>query len=178
MSDLDLLETERLVLSGWRKDQAADLYRLHGDPVVARYLTDHGQPWSKEEMDTALDHWIDLFQTQQMGKLRVTRKSDGVLVGRCGFGVYGDERIPEIGYSLYPEHWGNGYAFEAASALRDWYFRETDRPHFLGMADVRNESSLKVLRKIGGVYTHTGYTEGHGDGHLVEFYIYNRPAAA
>jgi ribosomal-protein-alanine N-acetyltransferase len=175
MSDLTLLETDRLVLSGWRPDQIEDLYRLHGDPIVARYLKDHGQPWTKEEMDEALAHWIDLFETQRMGKLRVTRKSDGVLVGRCGFGVYGADRVPEIGYSLYPEHWGNGYAFEAASALRDWYFRETDRPFFLGMADVRNESSLKVLRRIGMTETHVDHNE---DGHYVQFFIYPRPAAA
>lgn len=174
MSDLDLLETERLVLSGWRADQIDDLYRLHGDPLVARYLRADGKPWSKAEMDQALAHWIDLFSTQKMGKLRVTRKSDGVLVGRCGFGVYGSDRVPEIGYSLYPEHWGNGYAFEAASALRDWYFLETERPFFLGMADVRNESSLKVLRRIGMTETHVDHNE---DGHYVQFFIYHRPAA-
>ena len=173
--DLKLLETDRLVLSGWRPDQAADLYRLHGDPQVARYLTATGQPWSKDEMDKALAHWIELFARQRMGKLRVTRKSDGVLVGRCGFGIYGPEEIPEIGYSLYPEHWGNGYAFEAASALRDWYFRETERPFFLGMADVRNEPSLKVLRRIGMTPTHVGDSE---DGHHVQFFIYHRPASA
>ena len=174
MSELDLLETERLVLSGWRADQAEDLYRLHGDPVVARYLSEHGKPWTKEEMDSALAHWIDLFERQKMGKLRVTRKSDGMLVGRCGFGVEGAEELPEIGYSLYPEFWGNGYAYEAASGLREWYWRETDRPYFIGMADVRNEASLKVLRKIGGVYTHTGHND---HGHYCEWYRYERPAA-
>lgn len=172
--NLTLLETDRLVLSGWRRDQIDDLYRLHGDPVVARYLTEHGEPWSKEEMDAALDHWIELYERQKMGKLRVTRKSDGVLVGRCGFGVYGPDDTPEIGYSLYPEYWGNGYAFEAASALRDWYWRETDRPFFIGLADVRNEASLKVLRKIGGVHTHTGSND---HGHYCEWFIYNRPVA-
>ena len=173
MSNLDLIETDRLILSGWRADQIDDLYRLHGDPVVARYLTPHGQPWTREAMDTALAHWIDLFSRQKMGKLRVTRKSDGVLLGRCGFGVYGEEEVPEIGYSLYPEYWGNGYVYEAASALRDWYWRDTDRPYFIGVADVRNENSLKVLRKIGGVYTHTGDSSGHE----CEFYRYDRPAA-
>ena len=39
MNDLDLIETNRLVLSGWRADQIEDLVRLHGDPVVARLLT-------------------------------------------------------------------------------------------------------------------------------------------
>lgn len=175
MTDLTLLETDRLVLSGWRADQIDDLYRLHGDPRVARYLTEHGQPWPKEEMDKSLAHWIELFERQKMGKLRVTRKSDGVLVGRCGFGVYGEDEVPEIGYSLYPEHWGNGYAFEAASALRDWYFRETDRPHFIGLADVRNGSSLKVLRRIGMTYTHRDRNE---DGHYCDWFIYHRPAAA
>lgn len=174
MTDLTLLETDRLVLSGWRADQIDDLYRLHGDPTVARYLTEHGKPWTKEEMDSALAHWMMLFERQKMGKLRVTRKSDGVLVGRCGFGVEGVEEIPEIGYSLYPEFWGNGYAYEAASGLRDWYWRETDRPFFIGMADVRNEPSLKVLRKIGGVLTHIGPNDHE---HQCEWYIYNRPAS-
>ena len=50
MSDLDLIETERLVLSGWTKEQLPDLVRLHGDPVVARYLKAHGNPWSMDEM--------------------------------------------------------------------------------------------------------------------------------
>ncbi len=175
MTDLTLLETERLVLSGWRPDQIDDLYRLHGDPTVAKYLTEHGQPWSKEEMDNALAHWIDLFERQKMGKLRVTRKSDGALVGRCGFGVYGPDEVPEIGYSQYPDYWGNGYILEAAAALRDWYFRETDRPYFIGLADVRNENSLKVLRKLGGVYTHTGDND---HGHHCEWYRYDRPVSA
>ena len=175
MTDLTLLETDRLVLSGWRADQIDDLYRLHGDPVVARYLTTHGKPWTKEQMDAALASWIALFERQKMGKLRVTRKSDGVLVGRCGFGLEGEEEIPEIGYSMFPEFWGNGYAYEAASGLRDWYWRETDRPFFIGMADVRNEPSLKVLRKIGGVYTHIGPNDHD---HMCEWYRYDRPAAA
>lgn len=175
MTDLTLLETDRLVLSGWRPDQIDDLYRLHGDATVARYLTEHGRPWTKEEMDGALAHWIELFERQQMGKLRVTRKSDGILVGRCGFGVYGPDDTPEIGYSLYPEFWGNGYVYEAASALRDWYWGATDRDHFIGIADVRNEASLKVLRKLGGVYTHTGDND---HGHYCEWYRYDRPVAA
>lgn len=174
MSDLDLIETERLVLSGWRHDQIEDLVRLHGDPVVARYLTKEGQPWTRAAMEAALAHWIELFETVKMGKLRVRRKSDGVLVGRAGYGIYGPSGEPEIGYSLYPEFWGNGYAFEAASGLRDWIFRETDRSHFIGMADVRNAASIKVLRGIG--MTPLGQ-QPNDDGQLCEFHIYRRPAA-
>ena len=154
MSELDLFETDRLVLSGWRRDQIGDLVRLHGDPVVAAYLKSHGQPWSMAEMEEALDEWIALFETRRLGKMRVTRKSDGVLVGRCGYGVYGPKAEPELGYSLYPEFWGHGYAFEAAVGMRDWLFEETDTPFFWGSADTRNEASLRILRGIGMQETH------------------------
>jgi RimJ/RimL family protein N-acetyltransferase len=174
MNDLDLIETDRLVMSGWRADQIGDLVRLHGDPVVARLLTAHGRPWTREEMDKALAHWIELFETRQLGKLRVRRKSDGVLVGRAGFGIYGPTGEAEIGYSLYPEYWRNGYAFEAASGLRDWYFKAKTEDHFIGLADVRNDASIKVLDRIGMTRTHVGLAPGE---QLCQFFIYNRPTA-
>lgn len=172
MNDLDLFETERLVLSGWRRDQLPDLVRLHGDPVVAKYLRAHGQPWSMAEMEAAIDEWIELFETRRMGKMRVRRKADGMLVGRCGYGIYGPTGEPEIGYSLYPDFWGQGYALEAASGMRDWIFRETDEPHFIGMADVRNAASLKVLGRIGMTRTKV---EPSDEGMLVQFHIMERP---
>jgi [ribosomal protein S5]-alanine N-acetyltransferase len=173
MTDLMVLETERLVLSGWLRHQLPDLVRLHGNPVVAKYLKSHGQPWSMAEMQAALDEWIGLFETRRLGKMRVTRKSDGVLVGRCGYGVYGPTGEPELGYSLFPEFWGQGYAFEAASGMRDWMFRETDASHFIGMADVRNAASLKVLGRIGMTKT---VVEPNDDGQMVQFHIMRRPA--
>jgi RimJ/RimL family protein N-acetyltransferase len=172
MTEPDLFETERLVLSGWRREQVPDLVRLHGNPVVAKYLRGHGQPWSMEEMESSLDEWIALFETRRLGKMRVRRKSDGVLVGRCGYGIYAPTGEPEIGYSLYPEFWGNGYAFEAASGMRVWTFRETDEPHFIGMADVHNTASLKVLERIGMTKTEVLPS----DGVQVQFHVMRRPA--
>ena len=149
MTDLDLIETERLVLSGWRRDQLDDLVRLHGDPEISRYFTASGAPWTREKCTTRLDEWIGLFASQRLGKLRVRRKADDVLVGRAGFGLHGPTGEPEIGYALFREHQGLGYATEAATALRDWIFRDTDWDHFIGFADVRNAPSLAVLKRIG-----------------------------
>ena len=171
MSALDLLETDRLILSGWRADQIDDLVRLHGDPRVSKFLSADGHAWRLEEMEAALDSWIRLFETRRLGKLRVRRKSDNVLVGRCGYGIYKPTGEPELGYSLYPEFWGNGYATEAAAALRDWLFRETDAPQFLGFADVRNMASLKVLTAIG--MNKTGIADY--EGMTCQFHIYKRP---
>jgi len=170
MSDLDLIETERLVLSGWRRDQLDDLVRLHGDPEISRYLSGTGVAWSRERCARSLDSWIEMFETKRLGKLRVRRKSDGVLVGRAGYGLH--EGQPEIGYALYPEHQGQGYATEAASALRDWIFRDTDWPRFIGFADVRSTPSLAILRRIGMRETH----QEDYDGIPCQFLVLERPA--
>lgn len=174
MSDLDLFETERLVLSGWRTDQLDDLVRLHGDPLVARYLDIDGLPWSREKAAARLSIWQDNFARHRMGKLRLTRKSDGVFIGRAGFGIYEPTGEPEIGYALFTQHHGQGYATEAAAGLRDWIFRETEAPHFLGFADVRNKPSLAVLRRIGMVPTRV---EVEPNGLLCQFHVYERPKA-
>jgi [ribosomal protein S5]-alanine N-acetyltransferase len=160
MTDLDLIETERLVLSGWRREQLDDLVRLHGDPEITRYFSASGAIWTREECATRLDEWIELFESDRLGKLRVRRKIDGVFVGRAGFGRHGPTGEPEIGYTLFREHRGLGYATEAAAGLRDWIFRDTAWDHFIGFADVRNEASLKVLRRIGMRQTHVGDFKG------------------
>ncbi len=173
MSDLALFETDRLVLSGWRLDQLDDLVALHGTPNVARYLSASGEPWPREKAETALRGWIELFETRQLGKLRLTRKSDGAFIGRAGFGLYGPTGEPEIGYALFEAYHGQGYAKEAAAGLRDWYFRETTGTHFIGFADTRNAPSLAVLRKIGMEPTHVAVEPG---GLTCQFHILRRPS--
>jgi len=160
MTDLGVLETDRLVLTGWRSDQVDDLVRLHGDPLISRYFTADGAPWSREKCAESLDIWIELFDSQRLGKLRVRRKSDGAFVGRAGFGIHEPTGEPEIGYTLFREFRGEGYATEAATALRDWIFRETDWDHFIGFAHVDNAPSIAVLKRIG--MTETGVEDFKG----------------
>ena len=171
MSELDLLETDRLVLSGWREDQLDDLVRLHGDPNVSRYLSATGEPWTREKCAMRQAEWMALYATFRMGKLRVTRKADGMLVGRAGVGTHGPTGEPEIGYAMYPEFHGQGYATEAASGLRDWIFRDTEWDHFIGFADIRNEPSIRVLRKICMRETEVADFEGM----TCKFHVLERP---
>ena len=171
-ADATLLETDRLRLTGWRAEQADDLLRLHGDPEVARYLA-NGKPWTAEQARAAIALWMQLFQSQRLGKLRLIRKSDDTFIGRAGFGLYPPTGEPEIGFALFREHWGQGYATEAATALRDWLFRETAWDHFIGIAARRNTASLAVLGRIGMLPTHTEWAFDMD----CQFLLLNRPAA-
>ncbi len=60
--------------------------------------------------------------------------------GHVGVGVFG--------YSVHPDHWGNGYAPEAGRKLRDWAFQQG--AHRLeATCWTGNKRSAKVLKKIG-----------------------------
>jgi [ribosomal protein S5]-alanine N-acetyltransferase len=172
MSGLDLFETERLVLSGWHQDQVDDLVALHGNPNVSRYLTVSGAPWTRTQAEQAVAHWIELFETRRLGKLRLTRKSDGAFVGRAGFGIYPPTGEAELGYALFEDYHGVGYAKEAAAGLRDWFFANDKGEHFLGMADIRNAPSLAILEKIGMEKTHVAVDHL---GLTCQFHILRRP---
>lgn len=156
-----LFETERLRLGPWRADQLGDLVRLHGDPDLARYLSIDGHAWTEAEAAERLALWMDNYHTHRMGKLRLTLKSDGSFIGRAGFGFFPPTGAPELGYTLFHQYQGHGYATEAAAGLRDWLFRETGHTHFIGFADPRNAASIAVLRRIGmvqrGIETYQGF---------------------
>lgn len=170
--DLDLIETERLVLSGWQPDQLGDLMRLHGDPRVTTFFHPP-RPWTEAEVSAALETWMGLFASRRLGKLRIRRKIDGAFVGRAGFGIWAPTGEAEIGYAVLPEHWGNGYAFEAASGLRDWFFRANEDDQFIGLADVNNTPSLAILTRIGMTPTHVAPYGGEG-GRPYQFHVFRR----
>ena len=168
-----ILETDRLILESWRPDQLEDVMALHSDPLVTQYLTFSGTVWTPELAQEKLTSWIALFQSQRLGKHRVLRKSDQRFIGRAGFSISQPTGAPELGYTFFREHWGQGYATEAAAALRDWIFANTDEPHFIGFADARNLASISVLKKIGMIPTHVADYEG---GLKTQFLKMERPA--
>jgi RimJ/RimL family protein N-acetyltransferase len=58
----------------------------------------------------------------------------------------------EIGYRLRRSSWGNGYATEAARAVRDYAFTVRGRKRLIALIDPSNAASLRVAEKIGMHY--------------------------
>ena len=79
------------------------------------------------------------------------RKSDGKLIGHAGLvpqNVDGKEEW-EIGYWIAKEHWLQGYATEAAVALRDYAFDKLARERLVSLIHPDNKGSLKVAANCG-----------------------------
>jgi [ribosomal protein S5]-alanine N-acetyltransferase len=148
-----LLETDRLRLETWGPAAMDDLLELHGHPKVSRFLDAQGRSYSRESLERRLAEWSAEWSRYGLGKQRLVRRSDDAFVGRAGFSLY-HGHDPEIGYALMHRHWGQGYASEIATALRDWVFDAMNYRRFIGFAHVENFASRRVMEKIGMKATH------------------------
>ena len=103
-----------------------------------------------------IDMWIkgcheDYSTNRGTGLWAVVRKSTGDVIGYCGLTNFPDidgQPEIEIGFRLKNQHWGNGYATEAAIVVRDLAFNQFGITRLVGMVDPRNAASIRVVDKL------------------------------
>jgi ribosomal-protein-alanine N-acetyltransferase len=170
----DRLESDRLVLRRVTPDDLPFYTRLHALPKVAEHLYPEGRPRSPEETKAWMEYTLASYEQLALGYLAVVRKEDGALIGRCGLmdmvvesadpehglrrGWFGRERAPadvaltfetELGYTLDPAAWGQGFASEAARCVRD-YARDVLRLSYAISAILpQNARSRRVAERSG-----------------------------
>jgi len=78
-------------------------------------------------------------------------KQSDKLVGHCGLLVQTVDGVQEleIGYSLLPEFWNNGFASEAAAYCRDFAFKNNFAESLISIISITNIPSQKVALKNG-----------------------------
>ena len=102
------------------------------------------------------------FDADRFGQLAVERKEDGALMGRCGFLVWDAETLTptneaeasgptelEVGWALGRRYWGEGYATEAALAVRDHALGPMGRERLISFIRPENVRSRRVAEKLG-----------------------------
>lgn len=152
-----LIETERLVLRLPRIEDAADLAVAYAEPETVRYIGD-GTTATLAEVEAVIPQWLERWELWGVGFFSLERREDGRVLGRAGFlrwypetwEIGGSET--EIGWLLGQEHWGSGYATEAALALRDWARRERGLSRLISLIQHGNVRSIRVAEKIGERY--------------------------
>jgi RimJ/RimL family protein N-acetyltransferase len=152
-----MIETERLVLRKPRVEDAADLAAAYADPETVRYIGD-GSTATRAEVERGIEQWLERWESWGMSLFSLERREDGRVLGRAGFLLWDPEtwEVPgdetELGWLLAREHWGHGYATEAALALRDWAFGERGLTRLISLIQHANERSVRVAVRIGERY--------------------------
>lgn len=149
---IPILETERLILRGWKAEDFEDHARQMGDSEVTRYLT--GEPMARNDawryMASLVGHW----ELRGYGHWAIERKSDRRFLGRTGLWNPEGWIGIEIGWTLGREHWGKGYASEAARAAMAYAFLTQDLETLISVIHVDNMASQAVATRLGETRGH------------------------
>ena len=149
-----MIETERLLLRLPRPEDGPGLLDAFADPEATRYIGD-GSTTDLAGSEEAVSRWLERWDAWGIGMFVVERREDGRVLGRAGFLRWDPETWEiggsetEIGWALAREHWGQGYATEAALALRDWAIAERGLTRLISLIQPGNVPSVRVAEKIG-----------------------------
>ena len=143
------VRTERLLLRTMTMADVDEIFTYQSREDVCRYLPfeprDHAEVTAKvAQFSTALE----LTRDGDYWQLAIER--DGHVIGDLYFSIKSaKDATGEIGWTLHPDQFGNGYMTEAASALLDIAFGELALHRVFAQLDPRNGASAALCRRLG-----------------------------
>lgn len=154
-AEAPLLSTPRLDLWCPRADDLPGLVTLLSGEEMTRFLGP-ARATPESQFDRLLRN-VGSWILYGYGVAVVRQRGQDAIIGTCGvfhswrgFGK-GLDDSPEAGWIVRDDHWGKGYAREAASAMLDW-FDQTHGPRRIAcMIDKANTSSDRLARTLGFV---------------------------
>jgi [ribosomal protein S5]-alanine N-acetyltransferase len=150
-----VLETERLVLRRVGAEDAEFVLELLNEPSFVANIGDRNVRTVAEARAYIADRVEGSYARHGFGMYVVEAKDDRAPLGLCGLVKRDSLEDVDVGYAFLPRHWGKGYAVEAASAVLR-YARETLAiPRVVAITMPDNESSIRVLERIGLRYDRT-----------------------
>ena len=119
-AELPDLHGRRILLRALRRDDAARLLDLYGDPVVMRYTDERPFP-DLNTVDLMLESVRTLLASGESLEWAIALKDDDVLIGTCGLHSFDwTTATAEVGCLLMRSEWGKQYMSEAVRLLMDY----------------------------------------------------------
>ena len=111
-------------------------------------------PWNERKIEEAYE-FVEICMTWASEKPRIkfqlgiTFRETGVLMGNCGIRKDRvDSKEAELGYALAVEHWGQGFATEAAGRMVRFAFEELEVEKVSAVCVQSNKPSVGVLERL------------------------------
>jgi RimJ/RimL family protein N-acetyltransferase len=144
------LTTDRLHLREFVFDDWPAVLAYQQDPRYLRYYAWMGR--TPKEVQAFVQMFLDYQAAKPRTKyqLAVTLKETGQLIGNCGLRLKSVTAFEaDIGYEFSADHWGKGYATEAAQAIVNLGFTDFGLHRISADLVADNVASAHVLEKIG-----------------------------
>jgi RimJ/RimL family protein N-acetyltransferase len=143
---IPVIETERLILRGWREDDFEPFAALYADPVDARYVGGvHARDDAWRRMASIAGHWL----LRGYGTWALEDKTTGKLAGWSG--LWAPEGMPgcDLGWTLLPAMRGRGLAREAALRARRFAYETLGWETIMSLIHPDNARSIRVAETLG-----------------------------
>jgi RimJ/RimL family protein N-acetyltransferase len=162
------LRTPRLYLRQWQPADLEPFARMNADSAVMEYFP---TLLTREQSDAIVARTEQLFRERGFGLWALEVPGVAPFAGFVGLSVprFAAHFTPcvEVGWRLAREHWGHGYATEAARAALEFGFGAQRLPEIVAMTVATNQRSRRVMERLGMTrdpvddFDHPNMTEGH-----------------
>jgi RimJ/RimL family protein N-acetyltransferase len=146
-AELPVIETERLRLRAPRLsdfDAWAEIFTGPAGPHL-------GGPFDRDDAFTGFAATCGLWLLRGHGLWTVEPKAGGAVLGFVLIGFEAGDQVPELGYLFRPTAEGQGFATEAARALRDHALGPMGLADLVSYIDPENPRSIRVAQRLGAV---------------------------
>ncbi len=139
------IETQRLYLRSFEKEDARFAISIWNDPEMGEYLPDEVMEEIDEEYLKEIEELADADNCYYLiSELKDSHKR----IGTCSFMVSDDGKSYDIAYCVHRNHWRNGYATEMAKGMIA-YAKEQGATKITVRVNKENVGSNKVVRNLG-----------------------------
>jgi RimJ/RimL family protein N-acetyltransferase len=144
-----LLETARLALRNLSEDDAPFMLGLLNEPSFIRNIGDRGVRTLDDARDYITRGPVASYARFGFGLYLVELKAPRAPIGICGILKRDALPEPDIGFAFLPAYWSQGYAFESASAVKDYARGALGLTRLLAIVNPTNGGSIRLLEKLG-----------------------------
>jgi RimJ/RimL family protein N-acetyltransferase len=143
------LNTKRLMVREFDTNDAEFILELLNQPSFIQFIGDKGVRSIDDAKNYITTGPIESYRRHGFGLYLVELKDSKVPIGMCGVLKRESLPDPDLGFAFLPESWGQGYAFEAASAVLKEARDTFKLTRILAITNPDNDASIKLLAKLG-----------------------------
>ena len=162
------LSSGRICLRRWRDEDRDAFAAMNSD---ARVMAFFRSPLSRVESDAMVDRIEEHFEKHDFGLWAIEVPGVAPFIGFAGLAIarFSARFTPcvEVGWRLAFEHWGHGFATEAAQLALGFGFGTLALPEIVSFTSATNQRSRPVMERLGmrrepaDDFDHPALPEGH-----------------
>lgn len=162
-----ITQTERLTLRELQLSDAAFALRLYNEQSFLKHIGDKGVR-TVEDAEKNLQQGAIASYSQHGYGMWLVENKQGQAIGLCGLIKRDFLAETDLGYAYLPEFFGQGYAYEAATAVLAYAAERTALKTIVAIVSPDNLASKSLLEKLG--FTQDGQVLVPDKNEMVDFY--------